>query len=109
MSETNQIEPNTFSPAYGVTGNLLNRTKGDKVIWAIVILLTMVSILVVYSSIGSLAYRMNKSTESYLFRQVGYICLGVMIIYFAHRVNYTIYSRVATILFIVSVPLLLYT
>jgi cell division protein FtsW len=69
----------------------------------------MVSILVVYSSIGSLAYRMNKSTESYLFRQVGYICLGVMIIYFAHRVNYTIYSRVASILFIISVPLLLYT
>jgi cell division protein FtsW len=87
----------------------LNRTKGDKVIWAIVILLTMVSILVVYSSIGSLAYRMNKSTESYLFRQVGYICLGVLIIYFAHRVNYTIYSRVASILFIISIPLLLYT
>jgi cell division protein FtsW len=109
MSETKQIEPITLPPGYGVTGNLLSRTKGDKVIWAIVILLTMVSILVVYSSIGSLAYRMNKSTESYLFRQVGYICLGVMIIYFAHRVNYTIYSRVATILFVVSVPLLLYT
>jgi len=109
MSEIKQIDPNTFSSAQRVTGNLLSRTKGDKVIWAIVILLTMVSILVVYSSIGSLAFRMNKSTESYLFRQVGYICLGVMIIYFAHRVNYTIYSRVASILFIVSVPLLLYT
>lgn len=109
MSETKQILSNTFSPTNRVAGNLLNRTKGDKVIWAIVILLTMVSILVVYSSIGSLAYRMNKSTESYLFRQVGYICLGVMIIYFAHRVNYTIYSRVASILFIISVPLLLYT
>jgi len=109
MSETKQIASNTFSSGQGVTGNLLNRTKGDKVIWAIVILLTMVSILVVYSSIGSLAYRMNKSTESYLFRQVGYICLGVIIIYFAHRVNYTIYSRVSSILFVISVPLLLYT
>jgi len=109
MSETKQIASNTFSSGQGVTGNLLNRTKGDKVIWAIVILLTMVSILVVYSSIGSLAYRMNKSTESYLFRQVGYICLGVIIIYFAHRVNYTIYSRLSTILFVISVPLLLYT
>lgn len=78
-------------------------------IWAIVILLTMVSILVVYSSVGSLAYRMNKSTESYLFRQIGYICLGVIIIYFAHRVNYTIYSSVASILFVISIPLLLYT
>jgi len=109
MSETKQIVSNTFSSAQTVTGNLWSRTKGDKVIWAIVILLTMVSILVVYSSVGSLAYRMNKSTESYLFRQIGYICLGVIIIYFAHRVNYTIYSRVASILFIISIPLLLYT
>jgi len=69
----------------------------------------MVSILVVYSSIGSLAYKMNKSTESYLFKQIGFIALGVMIIYFAHRVNYTIYSRVATILFLISIPLLIYT
>src|SRR5665647_309541 len=109
MNETKQIVNDTFSSAQEVTGNILNRTKGDKVIWAIVIMLTMISILVVYSSIGSLAYKMNKSTESYLFRQVGYIALGVIIIYFAHRVNYTIYSRVASILFLISIPLLLYT
>ena len=110
MSNTKNILTNAFSsPAQEVTSNLLNRTKGDKVIWAIVIILTMVSILVVYSSIGSLAYKMNKSTESYLFKQIGFIALGVMIIYFAHRVNYTIYSRVATILFLISIPLLIYT
>jgi len=110
MSNTKNILTNAFpSPAQEITNNLLNRTKGDKVIWAIVIILTMVSILVVYSSIGSLAYKMNKSTESYLFKQIGFIALGVMIIYFAHRVNYTIYSRVATILFLISIPLLIYT
>jgi cell division protein FtsW len=109
MSDTKPIAAHTLSSAQRVTGNLLNRTKGDKVIWAIVILLTMVSILVVYSSIGSLAYRMNKSTESYLFRQVGYICLGVVIIYWAHRANYSYYSRIASFLFIISIPLLLYT
>jgi cell division protein FtsW len=109
LSESTPIATNSVSSAQEVTGNLLNRTKGDKVIWAIVFMLTMISILVVYSSIGSLAYKMNKSTESYLFRQVGYIAIGVMIIYFAHRVNYTIYSRVASILFIISIPLLIYT
>lgn len=98
-----------ISSAHRVTGNLLSRTKGDKVIWAIVVMLTMVSILVVYSSIGSLAYKMNKSTESYLFKQIAFITLGVLIIYFAHRVNYTIYSRVSTILFLISIPLLIYT
>src|SRR5579863_2918314 len=110
MNEADNILTNSIAaPAQGVTGNLLRRTKGDKVIWAIVIMLTMVSILVVYSSIGSLAYKMNKSTSSYLFKQAGFIALGVLIIYFAHRVNYTIYSRVATILFLISIPLLLYT
>jgi cell division protein FtsW len=88
---------------------LLNKTKGDKVIWAIVALLAMTSLLVVYSSTGSLAYKMSKSTESYLFKQVAFIALGIAVIYFAHRVNYTIYSKVAQILFLLSIPLLFYT
>lgn len=89
---------------------LLNRTKGDKVIWTTVILLALVSMLVVYSSTGLLAYRYNKgNTEIYLFKQVVFITLGIIIIYFAHRVNYTIYSRVAKILFLISIPLLVYT
>lgn len=90
--------------------NILNKTKGDKVIWATVILLALVSMLVVYSSTGLLAYRYNKgNTEIYLFKQVMFVTLGIMIIYFAHRVNYTIYSRVAKILFLVAIPLLIYT
>jgi cell division protein FtsW len=89
---------------------ILNKTKGDKVIWATVILLALVSMLVVYSSTGLLAYRYNKgNTEIYLFKQVVFITLGIMIIYFAHRVNYTLYSRVAKILFLISIPLLIYT
>jgi cell division protein FtsW len=90
-------------------GNLSRRTRGDKVIWAIVVLLTMMSLLAVYSSTGTLAYKLSKSTESYLFKQIVFIAVGVAIIYFAHLVNYTMYSKVAQILFIISIPLLLYT
>lgn len=86
-----------------------NKTKGDKVIWGIVVMLTMMSLLVVYSSTGSLAYKLSKSTESYLFKQFVFIAVGLLIIYFAHRVNYTIYSRVAVFIFLASIPLLLYT
>ncbi|MFT3979772.1 MAG: FtsW/RodA/SpoVE family cell cycle protein [Ferruginibacter sp.] len=93
----------------GGVDNLVQKTKGDKVIWAIVILLTLASLLLVYSSTGSLAYRMSKSNESYLFKQFAFIILGLIIIYFAHRVNYTLYSRIARILFLVSIPLLVYT
>jgi len=88
---------------------LLYKTKGDKVIWSIVILLAIASLLVVYSSTGTLAYRMSKSSESYLFKQVAFIAVGVAVIYFAHRVNYTIYSRISLILFIIVIPLLIYT
>jgi cell division protein FtsW len=88
---------------------LHSRTKGDKVIWGIVVMLTMMSLLVVYSSTGTLAYKLSKSTESYLFKQFVFIAIGLLIIYFAHKVNYTIYSRVAVFIFLASIPLLLYT
>jgi len=109
-SESDEATFNTsFMGAGGMGGNLVSKTKGDRVIWAIVIILTLISLLVVYSSTGSLAYKYSKSTESYLFKQFTFIILGVLVIYFAHRVNYTIYSRVALILFLISIPLLIYT
>jgi cell division protein FtsW len=90
--------------------NLKHNTKGDKVIWAMVLLLVLISLLVVYSATGSLAYKMFKgNTEAYLFKQIAFIGIGFCIIYFAHRVNYTIYSKVAKILFLLSMPLLIYT
>lgn len=103
MSSSTTIERTPFS-------GLRSRTRGDKVIWAAVVLLAVVSLLVVYSSTGLLAYKMYKgNTEVYLFKQFAFILAGVMIIYFAHQVNYTIYSKVAKILFIISIPLLVYT
>src|ERR1700742_4250969 len=103
MSNSTTIEQTPFA-------RLRSRTKGDKVIWTAVVLLAVVSLLVVYSSTGLLAYKMYKgNTEVYLFKQFAFILVGVMIIYFAHQVNYTIYSKVAKILFLLSIPLLLYT
>ncbi|MGN7820275.1 FtsW/RodA/SpoVE family cell cycle protein [Chitinophaga varians] len=89
---------------------LLYRTKGDKVIWTIVIFLSLVSLLAVYSATGSLAYRERGGhTEYYLLKQLIVLGMGLAIIYFAHRVNYTIYSRVAQVGFLISIPLLIYT
>jgi cell division protein FtsW len=89
---------------------LLQKTQGDRVIWALVLLLGLMSLLVVYSATSSLAYKMYKgNTEVYLFKQIAFIAIGFVIIYFAHRVNYSLYSRVAKILFLLSIPLLLYT
>lgn len=109
MQEQNNIK-NIFTPSLSsMGGNLVQRTRGDKTIWGIVIVLTIASLLLVYSSTGSLAYRASKSTESYLFKQMAFIVLGLVIIYFAHRINYTLYSRIALIIFLISIPLLIYT
>src|SRR6478735_238646 len=94
----------------GMRGQIVHRTRGDKYIWGIVVLLSLISILVVYSATGSLAYKMYKgNTNVYLFKQVSFSLVGLVVIYFLHRVNYTIFSKVATILFLISIPLLLYT
>ncbi len=94
----------------GMRGQLVDRTRGDKYIWGIVVLLSLISILVVYSATGSLAYKMYKgNTNVYLFKQVSFSLVGLLVIYFLHRINYTIFSKVATILFLISIPLLLYT
>ena len=94
----------------GVKEHLDQRTRGDKYIWGLVLVLSLISILVVYSATGSLAYKMSKgNTSIYLFKQVAFTLLGLLVVFGLHRVNYTVFSKVATILFILSVPLLIYT
>ena len=94
----------------GVKTQLVTKTRGDKYIWGIVVLLSLISILVVYSATGSLAYKMYKgNTSVYLFKQISFTMVGLTLIYFLHRVNYSVFSKVATILYFISLPLLLYT
>ncbi|HEX4958058.1 MAG TPA: cell division protein FtsW, partial [Lacibacter sp.] len=50
---------------------LKDKTRGDKVIWALVIVLSLISLLVVYSATNSLAYKMYKGNNAvYLFKQI---------------------------------------
>lgn len=109
MEATRDIRFNELKQTFN-TRNLLSKTQGDKVIWALVVLLTLVSLLAVYSATGSLAYKNYKgNTEVYLFKQVMFILIGILAIYFAHLVNYKVYSKVAKIVFLLSIPLLAYT
>jgi len=93
------------------SGNaLLAKARGDRFIWGIVILLSLISILVVYSATGSLAYKKyHGNTEFFLFKQVAFSCIGLIVIYFLHQINYTFFSRIATYCIILAVPLLIYT
>ncbi|HXS35355.1 MAG TPA: FtsW/RodA/SpoVE family cell cycle protein [Flavipsychrobacter sp.] len=88
---------------------LLKRTKGDQVIWGVVLVLSFISLLAVYSSTGSLAYRMEKNASYYLIKQLMVLGLGLLIIYWVHKINYTKFARIAVVLYLLSLPLLVYT
>jgi cell division protein FtsW len=88
---------------------ILTRTKGDKVIWGVVLVLSFISLLAVYSSTGSLAYRMEKNSGYYLAKQVMVLGLGLLIVYYVHRINYTRFAKWSVYAYLLSLPLLVYT
>ena len=83
--------------------------QGDKVIWAAVFGLSLVSILVVYRSVGSLAYRRSSTAEWELFKHTLHIFIGLGAMWLAHKVDYRYYSRLSQIALWISIPLLIYT
>ncbi|MFN8260892.1 MAG: FtsW/RodA/SpoVE family cell cycle protein [Chitinophagales bacterium] len=91
-------------------GRIINNIKGDKYIWYIVTILSAVSLLLVYSSTRSLAYRDTQgNTEYYLLRHGFILTVGLFIIYFIHQIDHRYFSRIAQMMLILSIPLLLYT
>ena len=83
--------------------------QGDRVIWAVVFALSLISILVVYSSIGTLAYKRTESPESVLIKHAITVLVGLAAIWFAHRVDYRYYSKLSQFALWISIPLLIYT
>ena len=84
--------------------------KGDRVIWVITIMLCLVSILVVYSSTGTLAYKQaGGNTFYYLSKQLLFVGASLLTVFLTHRINYKVLYSFAKLLYYASIPLLLYT
>jgi cell division protein FtsW len=83
--------------------------QGDKVIWAVVFALSMISILVVYSSIGTLAFKRSASPERILITHTMHVIVGLAAMWFAHKVDYRYYSKLSKFALWISIPLLIYT
>ncbi len=89
---------------------LFTYLKGDRVIWAIVFLLSLLSILVVYSSVVTLAHKYKQgNAEAFLFKHTFLIICGIAIMYIIHKLKYTLFSKVAQIGIFLVIPLLLFT
>jgi cell division protein FtsW len=84
--------------------------KGDRAIWIIVVVLSIASLLAVYSSTGSLAYRYQGGNTAYYFlKQFGFLGAGILVIFVVHLVPYKVYSPLAPLLLYIAIPLLLVT
>lgn len=83
--------------------------QGDPVIWAVVFGLSIISVLVVYSATGTLAFKHMSNPEAYLFKHTLLIGVGLFGMWVAHKVDYRYYSKISKFALWVSVPLLIYT
>ena len=89
---------------------ILGNIRGDKVIWAVVILLSIFSLLTVYSSTGTLAYKYQSgNTEYYMLKHLIILLFGFLIMYFTHLIKFTYFSRIFQIALYIAVPLLVLT
>ncbi len=89
-----------------ITGYL----KGDRVIWAVTFLLSLLSVLVVYSAVVTLAHKYKQgNTEYYLIKHLGLIASGFLLAWFFHNMKYSLFSKISQIGFFLCIPLLLFT
>lgn len=110
MDERNNEEGGVLNRRLSWVQKTLERTKGDRWIWLIIIMLSMISIMAVYSATGAIAYKKGVAVEKYLlFKHIIFVLMGIGMIYIAHLLDYKYYAGISKILMIVTLPLLLYT
>ena len=84
--------------------------KGDPIIWAVIVVLSIFSLLAVYSSTGTLAYKyQGGDTSYYVIKHSILLLVGLVIIFITHRISYRYFSRLSQILLIVAVLFLVLT
>jgi cell division protein FtsW len=83
--------------------------KGDKMIWAVVLLLFFWSSVVIYSATGSLAWRKDMAENHFFISHASKYVIGFIIIFIFHRINYVKYKKWASYMFLLSIPLLILT
>lgn len=83
---------------------LLNNIKGDKLIWAIVALLAIVSFLPVYSAASNLAYKtVGGNTFTFFVKHLVHLGLGFAIMYGVHKIPYRYFKGLS----LVMIPIVL--
>lgn len=93
-----------------LSNNIAAELRGDRTIWMIVAVLSLFSILAVYSSTGSLAWQSrNGNTTIFLITHLVRLGFGLFLVYLFHLIHYRRYQQFAKIALWVTVALLFVT
>lgn len=83
---------------------------GDRSLWTVIVVLFVFSTIAVYSSTGTLAYKYRDgNTLFYLFRHLMFLITGFGIVYGVQHIKYSLFSRLANVLYYGAIMLLAFT
>lgn len=89
---------------------LFDNIKGDRLIWAIVALLAILSFLPVYSAASDLAYdRYNGNTFILLVKHFVHLSMGFGIMYLVHKIPYRYFKGLSLVMVPIVLVLLVIT
>ncbi len=83
---------------------------GDRIIWAVIIVLSLYSLLSVYSTSGVLVFRNPGSNPAYfVIRHTMFLLAGFLLVYLTHLIPYRYFSRLSQLIVVIAIPLLILT
>jgi cell division protein FtsW len=88
--------------------NYKNLIRGDRIIWTIILSLSMLSLLIVYSATGALAFRQQEGNTFYfLVRQMFFLIIGLgIMVVMIKVVPVKAYAVLSKVLVLISIGLL---
>lgn len=87
---------------------LSKHIKGDKGLWALILIFSLATLVAVYSTSTNLVYVVGKGTPTgYLFKQLVFVVVGFFVLYGMHKISYTQFRLAAKLLIPVAVLFLL--
>ena len=84
--------------------------KGDKVLWMVILVISIFSIFPVYSASSNLEYIVNNGTTTgHVFKHIVFVFIGLGIMRFVGTVKYEYIGKLSSILLLFTIGLLLIT
>ncbi|MCF8307677.1 MAG: FtsW/RodA/SpoVE family cell cycle protein [Bacteroidales bacterium] len=82
--------------------------EGDKAIWTILFLMSILSLAAVYSSTGDLAFtKLGGDTEFFLYRRVIILAIGWIAAYITHKIPVRYIKIIAAVTLVLIIPMLI--